>query len=252
MNFLIEMKERLDFRTRVDQYLRREDTYLARALRAVCPFEGEEYRESGDKRFIEVLIATPMAVSTLPVAGALALAVKLEDGGSCFYVQKRVDGDDDEFPVVKIRCMREDADTDIWAALHNATIYGESEDPRNTNLGSFMRQYELEELPQLWQVVQGKLSLIDIRAAAKYVMDYVEENRPNTFHEWKEAYYVNRPGLFSLNSAVNPSRKNDLRRHHYDLLYAKKASLGLDLFILYRTGLKMSEKLLKKISSILK
>lgn len=237
----------MDYATRIDRYLRREDTFLALTLRVVSPDVGCEYRESPEKRVAELVIATPLAVATLPVMGILATAKKIEDGESAFYVQERLSRYG-SIPVVKIRSMKKDADNDIGTNLHNAATYGEECDPRNTRLGGFMRKYELEELPQLWQVVAGQLSLVDIRAAPQYVFDFIKKNRPETFEEWETAYREsNRPGIFSLNSAVSDKRKDDRKRHHYDLLYAKKASLGLDLYILYRTGLRMAKKATQKI-----
>jgi lipopolysaccharide/colanic/teichoic acid biosynthesis glycosyltransferase len=237
------MSKEAPFRTRVDRYFRREDTALAEALKTVCPLEGEEYRNCKAKRVTGVLIAAPIAAVTAPVVGILALAAKVEDGGSSFYIQERVMGEDKTVPVAKIRCMKEGSDNDTWAALRNAVIYGEAKDPRNTRLGRFMRQYELEELPQVWQVMKGQLALVDIRATARYVIDYIKKERPESFGEWWKAYISGKPGLFSLNTAVSEKRKDDRKRHHLDIFYSRKASLGLDLFILYRTGVRMWLKL---------
>lgn len=231
--------------TRVDRYLRREDTYVARFLRNISSKTGGEYRESRFKRVTDVLVATPTAIVSLPITTLLAAAKKLEDGGSSFYFQERIGRDGKPVEIIKIRCMRMDADSDIWASLHNASVFGEENDPRNTKFGGFMRKFELEELPQLWQVVSGKLSLVDIRSAPQYVIDYIRQERPDGVDEWKNAYFSGTPGLFSLNSAVNHHRKDDTKRHHYDMLYAKKASLGLDLFVFYRTGLRMFRRLVK-------
>lgn len=238
------------FRRKVDRYLRRENSVLAKTLKAISPYEGREYRESRQKRAIELVLATPLAISTLPLLAALATAKKLEDGGSCFYVQDRLDRHGNKIGVVKIRCMRENADADVRANLENAVQFGESKDPRNTRLGGFMRQFELEELPQLWQVVNGDLSLVDIRSAPQYVFDHLETECPGWVGEWSDAYFKGVPGVFSLNSAVNNERKDDTRRYHYDLLYSRKASLGLDMFVLYRTGLRMAEKFQEKVFSI--
>lgn len=237
-----------DLATRVDRYLRQEGTVIAKILKTISPAFGTEYRRSKFKHTAEVLIATPLALTTLPIMGALTIAKKLEDGGSAFYVQKRVDEKGKSVPVIKIRCMRMDADSDLWANLKNAAEYGEENDPRNTRLGSLMRKYELEELPQLWQVIGGQISLVEIRAAPQYVMDYMQDRNPINYPLWQEGYFLGKPGLFSLNSAVNPKRKDDAKRHHYDLLYARKATLGLDLFILYRTGMRMLQKLGQKLS----
>jgi lipopolysaccharide/colanic/teichoic acid biosynthesis glycosyltransferase len=228
-----------EFGARVDRYLRREDTCLARFLKTVSPGVGREYRLSPQKRIVELVIVTPIAVITLPVMGILAIAKRLEDGGSAFYVQERISGDK-TVPVVKIRCMVEGADKDEQVNIYNAAAYKKECDPRNTRLGRFMRRYELEELPQLWQVIAGQLSLVDFRAAPRYVFEFIEKVRPTTFGEWESAYREGRrPGIFSLTSAASDERKDIRKCNHYDLLYARKASLGLDLYILCRTAARM-------------
>lgn len=232
-----------DFATQIDRYFRREDTILTKVLRYVSPKSGKEYRGGSFKRITDTVFATPLALATLPLVTALSLVTKLEDGGSAFYIQNRIGRDGETVPVIKVRCMRMGADSDVRASLTNASVFGEENDPRNTRFGSFMRKFELEELPQLWQVAFGQLSLIDIRSAPQYVIDYIREERFYTYKEWKKAYLEGKPGLFSLNSAMNEQRKNDLKRHHYDLLYSRRASLGLDLFILYRTGVRMLRRL---------
>lgn len=247
------MIERRSLRTRIDRYLRREDTILAKSLHAVCSHEGQKYRNCTKKRVAEVVIVSPIAVVTLPLLGVLALMAKKEDGGSAFYVHNRIGKDRRPVPLVKIRCMKKDADKEPWAETHerNQTV-GEAGDPRNTKLGRFMRQYELEELPQLWQVILGTIALVDIRAVTQEAADHMKILMGEfAYNEWEIAYLKGRPGLFSLNSAINNHRKHDALRKPLDLLYAEKASLGLDLFILYRTGLRMAEKLDQKISSVL-
>lgn len=232
--------------TRIDRYLRREDTILAHAAQKLSSAQGRSYRKGETKRAFEMTLAIPLAIATLPLASALAIAKKLEDGGSCFYIQKRLNQEGKTIGVVKIRCMREDADKDLGANLENAVKFGEDKDPRNTRLGSFMRKFELEELPQLWQIVKGDLSLVDIRSAPKYVFDHLHKECPQWVDKWEEAYYSGKAGVFSLNSAINNRPKDDTRRYHLDMLYARKASLGLDLFILYRTGLRIMDKITSK------
>jgi len=222
---------------------------LARSLRAISPTKGHEYRESRAKRALELVIATPAALATSPLMGSLAMAKRLEDGGSAFYVQERVNSVGESVGVVKIRCMREDADSNLGANLTHAVQFGEDKDPRNTRLGSFMRKFELEELPQLWQVVRGDISLVDIRSAPQYVFDHLHKECPDWVGEWEKAYLEGEGGLFSLNSAISNQRKDDARRYHFDMLYSRKASLGLDLFVLYRTGLRMADKLASKVRS---
>lgn len=219
-------------------------------LKKLSP-QGQEYRQGSLKRVTEVILATPPAIAALPVIGALALAKKGEDGGNAFYVQERVGKGGKPVPLVKIRSMRVHADADGRANQTNASRFDPENDPRNTRLGRFMRRYELEELPQLWQVVVGQLSLVDIRSAPQYVFDYLRDARPHTFAEWESAYFSGTPGLFSLNAAVNPQRKDDRKRHHYDMLYARKASLGLNCYIIFRCIARVVEKFHHRITSLL-
>lgn len=245
------MIERRNLRTRIDRYLRKKDTVLANSLHAVCSDEGQRYRESSKKRVREAIIISPVAVVTLLLLGVLALMAKLEDGGSSFYVHERIGKNRKPIPLVKIRRMKEEADKESWAIIHERNqIVGEAGDPRNTKLGRFMRQYELEELPQLWQVILGTIALVDIRAVTQDAADLMKKLMgESAYNKWENAYLEGRPGLFSLNSAINNHRKNDTQRSPLDLLYAEKASMGLDLFVLYRTGLRMAEKLYMKVAS---
>ena len=120
------------------------------------------------------------------------------------------------------------------------------DDPRNTQLGKKMRAFELEELPQLLQVLKGDISLIDIRAISQGAINRIEANRPENFEVWRKAYDAGKPGLLNLNAAINPRRKDVLTRLHYDMLYAKKASLGLDLYIIFKTAGRLLKKLGEK------
>lgn len=232
---------------KMDRYFRREDTLLSQACKKISPTEGSCFRQEQpvSKRAVDIMIATPTAVATLPIVGILAAAAKLEDGGPSFYLQKRVGQNGEPFEMVKVRCMKVDADKDTEGEMRNVELYEAENDPRNTRLGKITRKYELEELPQLWQVVKGDLSLVDIRAANQNTHNYIEKKNPINAKKWKEEYYRGKPGLFSLNSAVNPKRKDNTKRIHYDLLYARRASLGLNLYILWRTGVRALRSLNK-------
>ncbi len=177
---------------------------------------------------------------------------KIEDGGPAFYKERRLGDKGRTFELTKIRCMKVDANQEPWSVTHDRNqVKAEYDDPRNTRVGRVMRRVEAEELPQLGSVLAGEMSLVDVRAIAPYAHEYMHQNiRPEIFNDWDDNRLEGKPGLFSLNSAVNNSRKNDLRRIHYDRLYGRRASLGLDLFVLYRTGLRMGEKVYRKALDI--
>lgn len=227
---------------RFDRYFRREDTFVAKGLKKLSPHTGQEYRNSSQKRAVELLIAIPASVVSLPIIAGLAAAVKLQDGGPGFYREKRISKNGD-FYVIKIRTMREGADEEPGAAREIAGKFQSENDPRCTKLGQSMRKIDIDELPQLLQVVVGQLSLVDLRASGQQSFDFIKEKRPNDSKSWEEAYSQARPGLFPSNSALNPYRKDEARRTHYDLHYAKNASLGYDLYILWRNGLNILNNL---------
>jgi len=230
-----------------DGYLRKENTALASALRfASGGKEGKDYRESINKRVVEVVITTPAIVLSAPIISGLAVAAYLEDGEAPFYKHKRIGKDARPLDVVKIRTMHGGAEGEVLCSPGSLAIEPE-DDPRNTELGKKVRAYEFDELPQLLQVLKGDLSLVGIRCLPQYVFDYLEKEKPEVFAEWEQAYFEGTPSLFSLFSAMAESRKDNKKRHHYDLLYARKASLGLDLYILAKTGARMTKKLCTKV-----
>ena len=219
---------------RIDRYFRREDTLLANGLRKACSLQGTEYRNSKFKRNFELTITAPVALLSIPVTALLGLAAKVEDGGSMFFSQERVGKDGKTVEIVKIRTMHPGSDT-RESFLEHAGLYESYEDPRNTRAGRVIRASSLDELPQLWQVLKGSVSLIDVRCITQYSIDLMQSKRPETFTRWYEAYTAGTPGLLNLYSATRTHVKDGTKKHHYDMLYAKKATLGMDLFIIFRT-----------------
>lgn len=231
----------------LDKYLRREDTSIAKVLKKMSKREGASYRSSRVKRLSELAIATPWALTSTPIIGVLSLAARMEEGGSGFYVQERIGRQGNAIRIVKIKTMCEGSDGDEDVVLYNSTHFRSDEDPRNTALGRVIRKWELEELPQLWQVVQGKLALVEIRINTQYFIDLMARARPRSYTRWSDEYQNGKPGLVSLNAAISYRSGQDKNCYHYDLLYAKKASLGLDFYILWRLGSNMIGKVKDQI-----
>jgi lipopolysaccharide/colanic/teichoic acid biosynthesis glycosyltransferase len=102
-----------------------------------------------------------------------------------------------------------------------------------------MRRGELDELPQLWEVVLGKLALVGVRATGLDAQNYMRDAGLEGFCEWEEIYKEGKPGVLSLNSAMNPERKDSMTRLPYDMRYAEGASLEMDVYIVCRTGLRL-------------
>ncbi|MCD7791677.1 MAG: sugar transferase [Bacteroides thetaiotaomicron] len=121
------------------------------------------------KRAIDIAVVGCASIVLSPVMGILALAIKLDSPGPILFKQKRVGKDKELFEIWKFRTMRTDTPKDM------PTHMLENPDAYITRTGRFMRKYSLDEFPQFWQVVGGKLSLIGPRPALWNQNDLVEE-----------------------------------------------------------------------------
>jgi lipopolysaccharide/colanic/teichoic acid biosynthesis glycosyltransferase len=176
-----------------------------------------------------ILLASPFV---LPVILLLALLVR-RDGGPAFYVQDRVGLDGRVFRLWKLRTMEIDADARL--AAHLATdpaLKAEWEstqklknDPRITPLGRLLRKISLDELPQLWNVLKGDMSLVGPRPM-------LPEQR--ALYPGR-AYYRMRPGLTGPWQVSDRNQVSFAGRAKFDAAYAERMSLTTDLTILFLT-----------------
>jgi len=224
----------------LDRYFRNSDTVFARLANLICPYTGERYLNSQYKKLLDLAVSIPAAIVATPVITTLGFAKKVEDGGSIFFVQERLSNAPGEtIDLIKIRCMKPHSDAGS-GNLQIAQGLKPSEDPRNTKLGSFMRKYQLEELPQLFQVVLGKLSVIGLRPNTKYGFDNLQSTwGQDRFEKWRDAYQSGRLGLSGVNQVFGSPLKEDDKRYHTDVFYTKHASLGLDLYLLWKTATRL-------------
>lgn len=160
-----------------------------------------------------------------PLFLGFALLVKLTSPGRVFYKQNRVGQDGKTFAIYKFRSMKEQAEAEtgpVWAA---------EDDPRQTGLGRFLRRYNLDELPQLWNVLKGEMSLVGPRPERPTFVEGFREAIPRYF----ERHQV-KSGITGW-AQVNGLRGNTpiAERTRYDLYYVENWSLGFDLWILFLT-----------------
>lgn len=236
----------------IDKWLMSEDTWLARGLKIISPLEGAGYRVSKVKRRADFTLALAISTAAAIPAGIILFASSLQKPlGHPFYSQERVKDRNRNINIIKFRTMPPGSDADLIGAMQKTRSFAPEKDPRVNGVGKIIRAYELDELPQLLQVIKGDIALVDIRSAAPYVFDNIKKNRPELYQEWEPAVFEGPTGLDSANSAFNAvNRKDDLLRLHYDIWYARKASLGLDLFILWRTGIRMAAKVEEKVRGL--
>jgi putative colanic acid biosysnthesis UDP-glucose lipid carrier transferase len=200
-------------------------------LPAVALCETPFYGPSGVvKRVSDIVIAATLLVLLSPLMIALALAIRLTSRGSVIFRQRRYGLDGEEITVYKFRTMRVSED---GGEIRQATL----DDPRITPIGRFLRRFSLDELPQLYNVLQGRMSIVGPRPHA---VAHNEEYRA-LIKGYMLRHKV-RPGITGL-AQVNGCRGEtrdleDMRmRIEYDLDYLRHWSLGLDLSIIFKTAL---------------
>lgn len=212
------------------------EEHTARAVDAVAgfvdaPSSGGFYRRKL-KRLFDVTAVIVAAPIILPLIAGLALGVR-RDGGSMFYSQLRVGMNGRHFRMWKLRSMVSDADdrmADYLAANPQARIEWErtqklKSDPRITPFGQFLRRSSLDELPQLWNVFCGEMSLVGPRP----IMLNQQALYPGT------AYFKLRPGITGYWQTDGRNGTTFEARAVYDAAYEAEVSLGTDLRVLTRT-----------------
>jgi putative colanic acid biosynthesis UDP-glucose lipid carrier transferase len=180
------------------------------------------------KRASDVVLASLLLILAAPAMGLIALAVKLTSPGRVIFRQRRYGLDGAEITVYKFRTMTV---TEDGSSIVQAT----KDDARITPLGRFLRRYSLDELPQLINVLQGRMSVVGPRPHA------VAHNEQ--YRKIIRGYMVRHKvtpgitGLAQINGCRGETSKiEDMeRRVHYDLEYLRRWSLGLDIRILVRT-----------------
>jgi lipopolysaccharide/colanic/teichoic acid biosynthesis glycosyltransferase len=170
------------------------------------------------KRLFDIGISgTGMALSS-PLWLAIAVAIKLEDGGPVFYRQPRVGKNCREFMSLKFRSMVPDSDA-RWGAVPAA-----EKDPRITRVGRLLRATAMDELPQLWNIFRGDMSFVGPRPEWVELVRKFRQEIPGF-----DRRHVVTPGLTGLAQIYGHSELPRRQKLRYDLLYIKKRSFRLDL-----------------------
>lgn len=203
---------------------------LARELgvsRSIVGFSG------GLKRTLDLTLTASGLVAASPLLLAIGIAIKLTDRGPIFSRQVRIGHDGTTFTMLKFRTMHPDAEKPL-ADLRRASpdvglMFRSAYDPRTTWVGRFLRKYSLDELPQLFNVMGGEMSVVGPRPP---LPDEAEK-----YDELSKQKLLVTPGLTGLWQVSGRSLLSWDEMNRLDLLYAKHWTLRLDLVILWRTVL---------------
>jgi len=173
------------------------------------------------KRALDVLLATAMLALTSPFIAAAAAAVKVEDRGPVFFRQRRVGRGGAEFELLKLRTMV------VGAEGQGAGLAVNQGDPRITRVGRLLRRLSLDELPQLWNVIRGEMSMVGPRPTLAYQVERYNERQRRRLDV--------RPGITGWAQVNGRARLPWADRIELDVWYVEHQSLWLDLKILGRT-----------------
>ncbi len=177
------------------------------------------------KRSLDFAISTVLLVLLMPVMLLTGVVIKLTDRGAIFYTQERVGQDGKNFRLYKFRTMRPDAEAG------SGPVWTKKGDRRCTPVGSFLRRFNFDELPQLWNVVKGEMSLVGPRPERPHFVNQFRSEVPRYM-----ARHKIKSGITGW-AQVNGLRGNSSvqERIKYDLYYAENWSLLFDLEILFMT-----------------
>ena len=179
------------------------------------------------KRLFDVLCASFLIVLAAPVMVLAAIAIKLDSRGPVFYRQERVGLNGSTFQVAKFRSMRQDAEKDgqpRWASV---------QDDRVTRVGNFMRRMRIDELPQLFNVLSGAMSLVGPRPERPYFVEQLTEQIP--FFAVRQSVKPGVTGWAQVRYQYGATVEDSIEKLQYDLYYVKNHTLFLDILILFET-----------------
>lgn len=187
------------------------------------------------KRLLDLLITVTGVLAISPLLLLIALAIKLDSRGAILYGQQRLGRNGKQFRVLKFRSMRHNADALLEAYLQkHPELRAEWEatqklkdDPRVTRLGDLLRRTSLDELPQLFNVLRGEMSLVGPRPIVK---DEVER-----YGRVWDLYKRTRPGITGHWQVSGRSNTSYDERTGMDAYYVRNWSVWLDLYILFKT-----------------
>lgn len=179
------------------------------------------------KRIFDIACATILILLALPIMAITALAIVIENGFPILYRQERVGLNGRLFNVIKFRSMRRDAEKDgkpIWAT---------AQDDRTTKVGKIIRKLRIDELPQLFSVLNGDMSLVGPRPERPFFVDQLTKEIP--FYAVRHSVKPGVTGWAQVRYHYGATVEDSAEKLQYDLYYVKNHSLFLDLLVLFET-----------------
>ncbi|MDP4143930.1 MAG: sugar transferase [Bacillota bacterium] len=185
---------------------------------------GLTIEEETVKRIIDIVLSAIGIVIATPVMLIISILIKCFDGGEVFYLQERVTENERTFKIIKFRTMVKNAEK-----LTGPVIAGE-DDPRITPIGKFIRATRIDELPQLFNILIGDMSIVGPRPERPFFVEKFKDENPD--YKYRTIVKAGLTGLAQVLGKYNTTAEDKLR---YDVLYIKNYSVLLDLKLILQT-----------------
>jgi sugar transferase (PEP-CTERM system associated) len=179
------------------------------------------------KRVLDIMTATLGLILASPLMVIVAILIKLESRGPIIFSQERVGQWDRSFTIHKFRSMIQEAEATtgpVWAT---------DKDPRITRIGQFIRKYRIDELPQLFNILKGDMSLVGPRPERAYFVEILRKETP--YYAVRSTVKPGLTGWAQVSFHYGSSVEDAVEKLQYDLFYIKNRSLFLDLVIILKT-----------------
>jgi len=177
------------------------------------------------KRLFDIVVSGAGLIVFSPIALVIAIAIKLEDGGPVFFIQDRVGKDCRVFAAYKFRSMIVDAEK------MTGPVQATANDPRMTRVGRVLRATAFDELPQLWNICRGDMSIVGPRPLRPGESDTTADGAhlPLSAIPGYEARHRVRPGLTGIAQVYAPRDIPRTGKFRYDLLYLRRGNFWVDI-----------------------
>lgn len=193
------------------------------------------------RRTLDVGVAVLVLLVASPLLALIAIAVRIESRGPAIFRQRRVGRDEQVFVVHKFRTMRQDADEAPHREYVQQLIGGTAEkhksqngelfklavDDRVTRTGRLLRNTSLDEIPQLWNVIRGEMSLVGPRPIVPYELEH--------YSSWYRERFAVKPGLTGLWQVSGRNERTYAEMVELDVEYVRRRTVRLDCTILFKT-----------------
>jgi sugar transferase (PEP-CTERM system associated) len=178
------------------------------------------------KKIIDKALAVIGLIFAVPIMCIVSLLVKMDTRGPVLYRQQRVGFNGAIFDLIKFRSMKIDAEM-------NGAVWAQQNDPRITRVGRIIRFLRIDELPQLWNVLKGELSLVGPRPERPKFVDQLTREIP--YYSLRHSVKPGITGWAQISYPYGASKEDALEKLQFDLYYIKNVTFLLDLYIILRT-----------------